>query len=81
MKPESFDEQNAVFAKDQPEYLPLPAHRTKDGEVISAWRLSLKERLILLFTGRMWLRVFTFNTRLQPLLLQVESPFVPSKPA
>ena len=32
MKPIEFPEQNVVFAKDQLEYNPLPAHRTEDRE-------------------------------------------------
>ena len=39
MKPVEFKHQNVVFAKDQPEYQPLPALRldTPEGEVISCW--------------------------------------------
>jgi hypothetical protein len=54
MKPVEFKQQNVVFAKDQPEYQPLPALRlnTPEGEVISCWRLSFKERLHVLIFGR-----------------------------
>ncbi len=39
MKPIEFEEQNCIYAKDQPEYLPLPAHKTEDGRVMvdSPW--------------------------------------------
>lgn len=40
MKPKEFKGQNIVFAKDQPEYQPLPALRMPDGEVITCWGLS-----------------------------------------
>ena len=66
MKIVSFKECNVVYAKDQPEYLPLPAHRTKDGVVTSCWKLSIKERLITLFRGRIYLKTMTFNSLLQP---------------
>lgn len=75
MTPISFKEQNMVFAKDQPEYLPLPAFKSEDGEVISCWSLSWKERIALMFFGRLWLRSLTFNKPLQPLAAQVTTPF------
>jgi hypothetical protein len=68
MTPIEFKEQNVVFAKDQPEYMPLPAFRndSPQGEVVSCWKLSLKERLKLLFTGRLWVCLLTFNKPLTP---------------
>ncbi len=76
MRPVAFSGYNVVFAEDQPQYTPLPAFRGPDGEVISAWRLTLWERLKLLVTGRLWLRQLTFRTPLQPQLPTVEYPFV-----
>ena len=75
MYPIEFPEQNLVLAEDQPEYLALPAHRTDDGEVISCWSLSWRERFRVLWTGRLWLRQLTFGELLQPQLPEVESPF------
>jgi hypothetical protein len=72
MKPIEFKEQNIIFAKNQKEYLPLPAFVKVDGDVISCWRLSFKERFKILFTGKLWLCVKTFNTKLQPLLPTVD---------
>ena len=76
MKPVDFPEQNAVLAKDQPEYLPLPVHRVAEpeGRVISCWQLTFRERLAVLITGRVWLTQMTFNEPLQPQLPSVESP-------
>lgn len=76
MTPIGFPEQNCVYAKDQPEYLPLPVHRTPDGQVTSCWSLSLRERVKLLFTGRLWWTVLTFNTPLQPQCPHVDRPFI-----
>ena len=75
MKPIEFNEKNCVFAEHQPEYIPLPVHKTEDGIVISCWKLTLKERLKVLFCGNIWLSVMTFNHSLQPLDLSVDSPF------
>lgn len=63
MKPIEFKEQNIVVAKDQPEYQPLPAliGESQKGEVITCWNLSFKERLILLFTGKVWMMLLMFR--------------------
>jgi hypothetical protein len=68
MKPIEFEYSNRIFAKDQPEYLPLPAHVTTDGVVTSCWRLTLGERIKVLFTGRIFWSTMTFNQPLQPQL-------------
>jgi len=68
MKPIKFKEHNCVYAKDQPEYLPLPAYKVNDerGEVIFCMHLSFKERFKILFTGRLWCSLLTFNKPLTP---------------
>ena len=65
---------NVTYAVNQPEYLPLPAHKTADGVVTSCWGLSFFERLQVAFTGRIYLRVLTFNQLLQPLFLSAYRP-------
>jgi len=77
MKPIDFPEANAIFAKDQPEYMPLPAHRNREGIVTCCWRLSFWERLKLLFLGRVWHLQLTFDGAPQPHLIQVQHPFRP----
>lgn len=52
MTPIKFPEQNMTFAEDQPEYLPLPAYKSKidpHGNVITCWRPTLIERIKILF--------------------------------
>lgn len=68
MKPIEFPEQNVVFAKDQPEYQPLPAFRNSGGmgEVISCWQLTPRERLRMLFTGKLWVSLAMFGKPLTP---------------
>ena len=68
MKPIKFEGQNCTYAEDQPEYLPLPAYKTKDGKVVSCWEFSFREKLKLLFGHKLFLWVSTFNAPLQPLL-------------
>ena len=77
MKLIEFPEQTVVFAKDQTEYLPLPAHiRDNDAQgcVTCCWKLTLKERLKLIFTGKVWHQILTFNGPIQPQLLTIEKP-------
>lgn len=76
MQPIEFEEQTVIYAKDQPEYLPLPAHQFKDpaGTIAFCWKLSWKERLKVLFSGVIWHRVLTFNQPLQPQILEAEKP-------
>jgi hypothetical protein len=68
MKPTTFKGQNIVYAKDQPEYLPLPALKfdTDRGEVVCCWKMSLFERIRAFVTGRMWIIMITHNRPLQP---------------
>ena len=79
MKPIEFEGQNLVFAKDQPEYSPLPAHRDpKDetGTVTSCWELSPEEIETIKSTGKIYLQCLTFWHPPQPLSLHVENPIV-----
>lgn len=76
MKPIEFSQQNVVFAKDQPEYLPLPAY-SRDGEVTSCWGMTWRERLRALLTGRVYLTLLTFGQPLQPQILSTEPPQEP----
>ena len=78
MYPIEFKEQNWIFAKDQPQYLSLPCYKSEDGEVISCWKLTFKERLKVLFGKPIWLSMLTFNKPLQPQKLSVDC-FIASK--
>ena len=76
MKPVKFKEQNAVFAENQSEYTSLPALilYPEDGSrpIVSCWKLSLKERLRVLFTGRVWVSLLSFNNPLTPSFLSTK---------
>jgi hypothetical protein len=64
-----------VLAKDQPEYIPLPVAPKDDGHrIVTRWKLSVAERLRILFTGNLWLSVLTFGKPFPPVLLETESP-------
>jgi hypothetical protein len=80
MKPMSpvvpgFEGEEIVFAKDQPEYIPLPALPVDSAQkVITRWRLSWRERLQVLFHGDVYLWVWTFRRPLQPVALETSVP-------
>jgi hypothetical protein len=71
-----FKEQTITIAKDQPEYLPLPAHQFNDeqGRIAFCWKMTWKERIRVLFTGILWQQVLTFNKPLQPQKLEINKP-------
>jgi len=69
-----FEGRNVVFAENQPEYKPLYAFRDNSGQVVCCWKLTIKERIKLLFTGKIWHSILTFNEELQPQLLETDCP-------
>ena len=72
-----FPEQTTIYAKDQSEYLELPAHVFKnspDGRIACCWELTLMDRLKVLFSGVIWHEVLTFGQSLQPQKLSTDKP-------
>lgn len=71
-----------VYAKDQPEYLPLPVMRSVDGRVVSRWTLTDEEREAILAGADIFLTVHTFNVDIQhrfgllPVSLVVDCPMI-----
>lgn len=79
MKLIEFPQQTIIYAKDQPEYLPLPAFKNPDdpqGRIVCCWKLSFRERIKLLFSGVLWHQILTFNNPLQPQALTIENPII-----
>jgi hypothetical protein len=77
MKIREFPEQNTIYAKNQPEYNPLPAyryHNDPEGKIVCCWELTWKERLKVLFSGVLWHSILTFKQPLQPQLLTLDKP-------
>ena len=77
MKPIEFKMQTKAYAKNQPPYLPLPVYEDKEqgGRVFHCWQLTLKERIMILLTGKLWINVLNFGKKLQPIKPMVENPF------
>lgn len=73
MKAIKFKYCNAEVGKEQKRYSTLPAFVTKDvnGHVIICWKLCLKEKLKILFTGVFWFDQLTFNQSFNPVKFSV----------
>lgn len=78
MKVVEFSEQTVTYAKDQVQYLPLPAyqHSGTEGRITFCWALSWRERLTIMLSGRLWHQVLTFHEPLQPQLLLSRKPIL-----
>jgi hypothetical protein len=63
--------QSVTFAKDQPEYLPLPALVYPDGVVLTEWRLTEDERQRIARGENLRLWIWTAGRPLQPVALEV----------
>lgn len=77
MKPIEFPEGNVIFAKDQPEYEPLPAYKKPNdpqGLVVVKFELSPEEMGAIFESGTIYLSMLTFNQPLQPIRLSVLKP-------
>lgn len=68
-----FSDLEVVYAKDQPEYNPLPTLRNASGVVMSRWKLTDEEREAISAGADILLSVWTFNQKLQPLRMEIAS--------
>lgn len=72
--PEIPDSREVVIAKDQPEYLPLPAaivEREEGVSVVTRWRFTEDERSAIAAGADLYLELLTFGQPLQPLHMHV----------
>lgn len=56
-----------MYAKDQPEYQPLPALKTDDGLVVTCWELTDEEVEQVVKNKKFYFSQLTFNQPLQPM--------------
>ena len=77
MKALEFEQQNAVFAKDQKEYMPLPAHVQNNGLVTFCMQLSDEEIEGVKKTKKLKLSVLTFGRPVQPIRISTATPEFP----
>ena len=73
MEPINFEQANFTWKGDGKEVMDLPAYRDET-QTISLWKLSWRERLKLLWTGKLW--HWTFSGKVfVPTLITTETPF------
>lgn len=65
------DATRVIFAKDQPEYMPLPALVFPDGKICTEWRLTEDERARIQTGENIRLWIWNFGHPLQPVALEV----------
>lgn len=66
----NFPEVNKVLAENQPEYQKLPVfHDVESGQIICAYKLNFRDKVRILFGGKVWVSVLTFNRGFQPIFL------------
>jgi len=78
MNPISFKEQTKILNKPEgmtdKECSPLPVWNGDSQRCISCWKANLKERLLFLFTGKIWLWVWYGQTQ-PPVCVDIIHPF------
>jgi hypothetical protein len=76
MKPVTFEGQNTVLGKGQPEYLELPALKCFDdaGTVWSCWELDDFDLEDLIRTRKLWVGQLTFNRAFAPQMVTASVP-------
>ena len=65
------DSKAVVFAKDQPQYLPLPTVWTPQGAVVTRWSPTDAEKAAIIRGEDIYVTVLTFGAPLQPLQVTV----------
>lgn len=68
-----------VYAKDQPEYIPLRTlrSRTDEGKVLSRWDLTDEQRHAIAMGADIYLTLLTFQGPLQPITIAVATDINP----
>jgi hypothetical protein len=74
--PVQFPESNAVLAREQSEYEPLPVHlfAGEEGRMAMCFRLSPAEIAEIARTRTLWVQQLTFGRRFQPIALSTQRP-------
>ena len=76
MIPVQFPESNAMLAREQGEYEPLPVYIFYDaeGRMAMCFRLSPIELEEIARTRTLWVQQLTFGRRFQPIALSTQRP-------
>ncbi|MHB9155652.1 MAG: hypothetical protein ACYC5N_08160 [Endomicrobiales bacterium] len=72
---DGLERHEVVYAKDQPEYIPLRCLRSNNqkGEVLSRWTLTPEQRKMVAEGADVFLSLWTFGQPLQPIQLAISA--------
>ena len=60
-----------VYAKGQPQYIPLPAMVSSFGLVTTKWKLTWRDRMSMLLGKHLYLQILTHGDPLHPVKLSI----------
>ncbi len=68
------EQHEVVYAKNQPEYVPLRCFvdRERQGRATSRWTLTADQRKAIASGADLYLTLLTFNRPMQPILMGIE---------
>lgn len=77
---DGLEAEEVVYAKDQPQYMPLRTLQSRDQErrVLSRWALTPSQRQAILDGSDIYLELMTFGSPLQPIRIAVATERAPS---
>jgi hypothetical protein len=74
IKPVIFPEKNTTFSGDNcPD---LPVYKSPEGDLLICYKLGRRDRLRMLFTGKLWVIQSTGLKTVQPLTLESKKPII-----
>jgi hypothetical protein len=68
---EGMECEEVVYAKNQPEYIPLRTLKSQSGIVLSRWTLTEEQRKEIASGADIYLELHTFNNPLQPIRMAI----------
>ncbi len=80
MKAIKFKGSNQMFGLKSEVFPHMPAYQSKDGNVVTCWKMSFAQKMLILFTGKVWVYTVTQNANLQYFKLTPTRPFQRVKP-
>lgn len=70
---QKYVDREVIIAKDQPQYMPLPALCTASGKVLTRWSFTHEERRAIALGADLYLCILACHQPLQPILMEVSN--------
>lgn len=75
MKAIEFKGFNQTFGLNSKVFPKMPAYQSADGNVVTCWKMSFAQKMLVLFTGKVWVYTVTQKANLQYFKLTPTRPF------